>query len=126
MNREMMIIPPVFKRSIHTHLRFLVVIVLLTVLGIIVYTGVEMRDEALLDAERNALSIIHHEGLSLERFVEGTRSMLVTLAEVPEVRALNTDVCNRIFRSILEKNPAYNSLQAATSDGFLFASAKPL
>jgi len=113
-------------RSIRMQLQVMVLIVLVAVTAIIVSTGMKMRTDAVKDAENSALDLACYEGLSLERFVAGTHSMLVTLAETSQVQARDAAACNRLFADILRKNPAYNSLQAATPDGSLFSSAIPL
>ncbi|MSM39921.1 MAG: HAMP domain-containing protein [Geobacter sp.] len=113
-------------RSIRMQLQVMVLIVLVAVTAIIVSTGMKIRTDAVKDAENIALDLACYEALSLERFVEGTHSMLVTLAETPQVQARDVAACNRLFANILKKNPAYNSLQAALPDGSLFSSAIPL
>jgi signal transduction histidine kinase len=112
--------------SMRSHLMVMVLVATLPALGIILYTGVEMQQDALQDAKANALAIVHHEGLSLEGHVEGTRNLLTTLAEIPEVHTLKAELCNPLFKAILEKNKSYDTLRAAGADGFIFASASPL
>lgn len=113
-------------RSIRVELQLLVLVVLVAVMAIFVSTSMKMRTDAIRDAENSALELACNEGLSLERFVEGTHSMLVTLAEIPQVQKLDMAACNRLFTGILKKNPSYNSLQAASPDGTVFSSAIPL
>lgn len=111
--------------SIRTRLMVMVLVAVLPALGIILYTGVEMQRDALRDAKRNALATVHQEALSLESSVKGTRSMLTTLVEIPEVQTRNVQLCNRIFRSIVERNPNYTSLLAFGTDGLAFAASRP-
>ncbi|TWJ32725.1 ATP-binding protein [Geobacter argillaceus] len=109
--------------SIRSHLMVMVLVALLPALAIIIYAGVEMQKQALKDAKEHALAIVRHEGLTLQSFVEGTRSMLITLAETPEVHTRDGELCSRLFRSILKKAPIYSSMDAYGTDGSPFASS---
>ncbi len=111
--------------SIRTHLMVMVLVATLPVLGIILYSGIEMRRVALDDAKKQAVSIVQHEALSLQSFVEGTHSMLTILAEVPEVREGRAEPSSGIFRSILAKNPTYTSMDVFDMAGFPIAMAIP-
>lgn len=112
--------------SLRSHLMVLVLVATLPALAIILYAGVEMQQRVLGDAKADALAIVHHEGLSLQGSVDGTRSMLAALAEIPEVRTLKAERCNPVFKAILEKNTSYDTLRAVGADGYIFASAAPM
>lgn len=111
--------------SIRTHLMVMVLVATLPALGIILFSGIEMRRVALGDAKKQAVSIVQHEALSLQSFVAGTHSMLTILAEIPEVRERKAESSSGIFRSILAKNPSYTSMDAFDMSGFPIAMAIP-
>jgi signal transduction histidine kinase len=112
--------------SIRNHLILLVMIAIVPTVLIICYTAAEHRRNAAEEAEQRALHLVDDLAVSQNLLIAGTRQMLGVLAEYPEVKSGDVAGCNRVFARLLARYSQYNSIQAATVDGRLFASGKPL
>ena len=61
-----------------------------------------------------------------ERIATGTEQMLITLAQLPEVRGLDAKACTELFwEHELSRYPFYSIILATTPDGEMFASSVP-
>ncbi len=112
-------------RSIRTRLVLLVLISLVPALGIIVYAGLEGRRAAIRNAENEAMMTLGSLALEQERAVEATRTLLMALSEVEQIRALDVPALGRIFEKLLAQNPIYASLFMVDAEGAIVSSAIP-
>mgnify|MGYP002622787790 CR=1 FL=1 len=107
----------------------MLLLVLLAVLpgaAFVVYSSVQSRARARGRVAERALSIARAISASEARFVEGTRQMLVTLAEWPEVRGADAEAAGRRLAALRKDLPRYLNLGVIELDGRVFASAVPL
>ena len=100
-------------------------IVFLPVSGIIVTSGLEERDRELATASNKALLLVQGLAAQQEQIAVATKQMLCTLAQLPEVRSLNTEACDELFRELNDRDPFYSSIVAATIDGKLIVASIP-
>lgn len=108
--------------------RSLIVLVLLAVLpslGILLWTGRELRSRVVQDAENYALRQVQAMAAHHERVVENARLMLMALARSSEVRNLDANACQTLLAEILVRNTAYVSLVLTDTDGHILAAAPP-
>ena len=108
--------------------RSLIVLVLLAVLpslGILLWTGRELRSRVVQDAENYALRQVQAMAAHHERVVENARLMLMALARSSEVRNLDANACQTLLSEILVRNTAYVSLVLTDTDGHILATAPP-
>jgi C4-dicarboxylate-specific signal transduction histidine kinase len=101
-------------------------IVFLPASAIIVASGLEERDRELATASNKALLLVQSLAAQQEQITVATKQMLCTLAQLPEVRSLNAEACNKLFRALNDRAPFYSSIAAATSDGKVIAASTPL
>jgi signal transduction histidine kinase len=103
----------------------LVGLALAPALGLVLYTGFELRGrmtrEAQQDALRAALALASEQNL----LVEGARQLLIGLSNLPEVWARAADACSARFAAILSELPQYANLTAVAPNGDLFCAAIP-
>jgi signal transduction histidine kinase/HAMP domain-containing protein len=113
------------NRSMRAHLFLLVIIAVSPALAIILYTGMEQRSSAAAEARTRCAILVRSCAGEIEHTVTSTRQMLMTIAVLPDVRALNRAGCTALFRDILRNNPRYLNLQLFRPNGDCLASALP-
>jgi len=111
--------------SIRKQLVLLVLISIIPALGIILYSGLNIRRDAVREAEHNALVVLHGLALEHERVEEGTRQLLITLSQLPDVQNLNRASCDRLLGRLLLQNHIYSNLLVSDAEGTVISSALP-
>ena len=111
--------------SVREKLLFLIFVAVLPALGIILFSGLERRENEIVATKRDILHLVQSLAAQQEQVAAGTRQMLQTLAQLPEVQNIDAKACNRIFRDIQEQNPLYAVIAAVTPDGNMFALSEP-
>jgi hypothetical protein len=112
--------------SFRRKLQLFLLIILLPALGIIVATGVSQRQSAIVKAQDDALLLVRSLVAQQEQIAVATKTMLSTLAQLPEVQNLDAPACNRIFAELYRLYPFYASILAMTPDGYVFAAHSSL
>ncbi|HUK42759.1 MAG TPA: cache domain-containing protein, partial [Candidatus Acidoferrales bacterium] len=85
----------------------------------------EQRNDARLQAQQTALRVAQLAAMEQERLITGAHHLLMTLAELPEVRETRADACNKLFAAVMKKFPYYTNVAAATPRGEIFCSGLP-
>ena len=111
--------------SIRKKLLFLIFVAVLPALGIILFSGIERRENEIASTKRDILYLVKSLAAQQEQLAASTRQMLKMLAQMPEVQKIDANACNRLFRDIQEQNPAYAVINAVTPDGNMFAVSEP-
>jgi len=111
--------------SIPRKLLVLLLIVFLPASGIIVASCLVQRGRAIREAERGAMLLVQSLMAQQEQFTAGTRQMLNTMAQLPEVKNLDSEACNEIFKQLHGNYPAYSLIAAVRLDGSVLASDPP-
>lgn len=114
-----------FFKTIRTHLLLIVIISVIPALGIIIYSGVRERSQAIDAARSDALHVVKNFSYDHERAVESTRQFLMTLARVPDIRNMNVAASNDLLSQLLTQNPLYSTLFVVNADGFVHATGLP-
>ena len=112
--------------SLRVRLLLFVLLAILPALGLVLYTAVEMRSVASMEAKANALRLAQSAANNQDDFFEGARQLLIALAQLPEVRKQDSKACNALFASLLKQFPLYVSLGAVDAKGNSFCSAIPI
>lgn len=106
--------------------RTLLVLVLLAVfpsLAILLYSGRELRNRVVLDAENYALRQVQAMAAHHERVVENARLLLMAIARSADVRRLDVDACQTLLAEILANHTAYVSFTLIDINGRVLAVA---
>ncbi|MBI4322383.1 MAG: response regulator [Chloroflexi bacterium] len=108
-------------------LRLLLVVLLAVVpaIALMLYTGIEQRRQAAVDAEDRALQLARLGASSHESLIEGSRQLLLAMAQLSEVRSHDATACSTLFANILKQYPRYVNLIAVDTNGDAFCSAVP-
>jgi len=112
--------------SIRIRLLLLVLLAVIPALGLILYTGLEQRRRAAVEAQKDALRVLDHSVMQQDLLIAGARQLLVALVSLPEVRHHDSGGCNALFFDILGRYPFYANLGAIAPNGDLFCSARSL
>ncbi|NEU80728.1 PAS domain S-box protein [Nostoc sp. UIC 10630] len=98
----------------------LVLLVLLAVvpaLGLILYTAAEQRRTATAEAQEQTLRLARLAANNQKQVVEGTRQLLMILAQLPLVRQGNSAECNQLLTDILKQHSAYANFAVLDGQG---------
>ena len=112
--------------SIRQKLLLLLLVVFLPASGIIVVSGLNQRHDAILKAQADASLLAQSLAAQQDQIANSTKTMLSTLARLPEVQNLDAPACSRIFAELHQLYPFYASILAMTPDGYVFAAHSPL
>src|SRR5262245_39989107 len=117
-------------RYVFSSLRLrLVVLVLLAVvpaLGLMLYTNLEQRRLATVQAQTDAQRLARLSATQQQQLIEGARQLLIALAQLREVRSGDAAACNTLMASLLKQYPLYANLGVIELDGDVVCSAIPL
>ncbi|EFL50753.1 multi-sensor signal transduction histidine kinase [Solidesulfovibrio fructosivorans JJ]] len=116
---------PVINGSIRRLLVLLVLIAVLPALGIILMTGFEARNHALIDAEHNAQILAQGIGEIQERTTHGLRQLLEKLAEEPRIKAGDAGAVAEGFKIVAAAFPMVANITLAGPDGSILSTAAP-
>lgn len=114
---------PQFFGSLRLRLVILVLMTVLPAFGLIVYTALEQRRLAVQAIREEALRLAQIASAEQERSVEGTRQLLMTLAQLPAVREGQAAACTALLTDVLARQSRYLNLGVIKPDGDVACSA---
>ncbi len=112
-----------FFASLRVRLIMVILLAVLPALGLIIYTAIEQRQQAMEAAKEGALRVVRTAAGNQDQLLDGTRQLLVTLAQFREIQRQDPVTCQALFTNILKLHPIYGNLGAIRLDGHVFASA---
>jgi len=112
-----------FSISIRVQLVLIVLIIALPAAGMIIYSGVKLRNEAvriaLMDSQRLADSM----ALQQQSMVAGAQQLVSALAQLPEVRNHNRAKVEPLLVDILKLNSQYSNIALIDRKGQVWATS---
>ena len=111
--------------SIRRKLLLLLLIVFLPAFVIILKSGLDHRNDEIQKAKSSALMLVQSMAGQQDQIATATKVMLSTLAQFQEVRSLNSEACNTLFREMHTRYPFYSVILAVEPDGNVFAASMP-
>ncbi len=111
--------------GLRTRLLLLVLLATLPALGLILFGAAEQRRLAEDTARHDAALLTDSTAADQERLIESTRQLLVTLAQLPEVRGGDQTRCSALLADLLQRFPTYTSIAVIEPDGRVGCSALP-
>lgn len=111
--------------NIRVKLLLLLLIIFIPAFGLVIASGFGHRKYEIATAKENALLLVQSLAAQQEQIATGTKQMLSTLAQLPEVKNLDAEKCNRLFRDLNNQHSFYSIIAAATPDGNMFAASVP-
>jgi signal transduction histidine kinase len=111
--------------SLRTRLLLLVLLAVIPALGLALYTNLEERQLRRALVQEHAMRLSRLVSADYERLIEDAQQLLVTLAQLPAVRAGNRAACNALFADLLAQRSSYANLGVIDTDGNVSCSALP-
>ncbi len=111
--------------SLRLRLFLLVLLAILPALFLVVYTAVETRNDAKLEAIKAGQRLVGLAAANHKQHIEATRQLLQTIAQLKEVRPNRAAACQTLLTNLLAINPVYAEIVAIAPDGRPFARAQP-
>ncbi|MBE9007300.1 response regulator [Fortiea sp. LEGE XX443] len=111
--------------TLRTRLVLLVLLAIIPALGLILYTASEQRRTATAEAEQQTLRLARLVANNQKQVVDGTRQILMILAQLPVVRQGNSAVCDQLLADILKQHSAYANFAVLDAQGNTICSGIP-
>ncbi|MGE0372593.1 MAG: EAL domain-containing protein [Gammaproteobacteria bacterium] len=112
--------------GLRTRLLLLVLAALIPAFGLIGYTAIVQRGQAVADAERDAMNLVRLAAREQSQLIASTHQLLMSLAQLPVIKSSGGAACNQILADLLKPYPYYANFGAATAEGRVYCSAIPL
>jgi len=112
--------------TLRVRLLLLVLVTAVPGIGLVLYEEFEKWQLATNVSRQQALHLAHEISREHERHIEGARQLLISLAQLPDVRKHQTGSIGPFFADILRQFPIYTNLAAAKPNGEIFLSGLPL
>jgi two-component system, cell cycle sensor histidine kinase and response regulator CckA len=114
------------RSHLRGRLALVVFVAVLPVIGAIVYTQVAERRSARIRTMADNLRLARLAASQQATVLDGTRRLLLTLAQLPAIGADDPRACLDVLPKILRDHPGYFNLTVANADGSFFCTANPI
>jgi two-component system, cell cycle sensor histidine kinase and response regulator CckA len=111
--------------SVGTQILLLTFIVAIPAAGIIVYSGIQMREEAIHDASTDTQRLADNIAAEQQNLINAAQQLITALALLPDVKKQNRDRIQPILRDILKLNAQYSNILISDRSGLVWATAVP-
>jgi signal transduction histidine kinase len=115
-----------FLKSLRFRLMLLVLVAVIPAWGAIAYTASEQRQIAVAEIQRNVLRLVQFSTHEEEQVLQGTRQILIALANYVRKAYENPSDCSAFCSDLLKQFKRYANIGAAKPNGDVFCSAVPL
>jgi signal transduction histidine kinase len=115
-----------FLKSLRVRLLLLVLVAVIPAWGAIAYTASEQRKIAVAEIQRNVLRLVEFGTHEEEQVLQGTRQILIALANYVQKKDENPSECSAFCADLLKQFKRYANIGAVESTGDVFCSAVPL
>lgn len=116
---------PLFRIPIRLQVLLIVAIVAMPAAGIIVYTGVQHREQAIEHARADTRSLVEMVDSEQKLLVASAQQLLVTLAQLPEINEKDAVTTSHFLARVLRLHPNIGNIFVADRTGAIWASANP-
>jgi diguanylate cyclase (GGDEF)-like protein/PAS domain S-box-containing protein len=111
---------------IRAQILLLAFIVAFPAAGIIVYSGIQTRKEAIHDARLETQRLAGNIAAEQQNLITAAQQLMIALAQLPQVKEHNRDRVEPILRAILKLNAQYSNIFIANRNGLVWATAVPV
>jgi len=105
-------------------LALLVMLAIIPSLVILLYSSVEQRRISIESAQKQLFQLIDTIVHTLEDTTQTAENLLSTLSVFPAVRTMDVVASNKIFKTVLKKNPNFSNISLIDLSGDVLASGK--
>src|SRR5208283_752528 len=111
--------------SIKAQILLIVLIVAVPAAGIIVYSGIQTREEAIHDARMETQRLADNIAAEQQNFITSAQQLIIALTQLPEVKKQDRGRVEPILRNLLKLNLQYSNIIIANRKGLVWAAAVP-
>lgn len=115
-----------FACGLRARVLLLVLAAVIPAFGVIGYTAMVQRQEALRHTEMDAMNLVRLAAWKHRQLIASTRQLLMALSRLPAVRGIVPQACDQVLAELRQPFPYYTNLGVATPDGQIRCSALPL
>ena len=112
-----------FFNSLRFRLLVLVLLAIIPTLALILYSGIEHRQEAAAGARDSALRLARQVAVDQEHMILGAAQLMSVIANWPAIRESDNSGVSEFLRGLLQQNPIYTNLAIFNNKGELKYSA---
>jgi|GEM_PF-2659834 len=109
--------------SLRSRLILLVILSILPGMVLVLVIANEQRARAVQEVQSTNLSFMRLVTSNQRQMVQNTRSLMVTLAQIPDIRNRNIEDCNVLLAQILKNAMGYKGFSVNDLDGNILCSA---
>ena len=114
-----------FSLPIKAQLCLMAFLVALPAAGIIIYSGLDQRSNAMTEARTESQKLADNIATEQQIHVASAKQLLSALAQLPEIKARNKLKVQPILTDILRINPQFLNIFVTDRTGLMLVSAKP-
>jgi PAS domain S-box-containing protein len=114
-----------YSLSTRAQLFLIVLILALPAAGIILYSGVKLRQAAVDKTRMQTRKLADRIADEQQDLITETRQLMVSLALLSELRSHDAATVQPVLKDVLKLNPRYSSIFVADPDGSVWVSAVP-
>jgi PAS domain S-box-containing protein len=111
--------------SLRARLLLVTLLAVLPMCGLALFMAAEQRRLATVNVQAHSLHLIRVLAHRHEQVIAGTRQLLTSLAQAPEVSGRDPAACSAFFATVLRGQPLYTNLGALRPDGTSLCRALP-
>jgi len=115
-----------FVSSLRFRLLGLVLLVLALPVGLALHTYWADRQREIAGWKPRCLEIVQFAEREEAELISSTRQLLVTLAQLPQVRSGDRAACQALFNDLIKQTPRYSNWGLAETNGDVSCTARPL
>ena len=112
--------------SIKAQILLIVFIVAVPAAGIIVYSGIQTREEAIHDARMETQRLADNIAAEQQNLITSAQQLMIALTQLPEVKKQDRGRVEPILRNLLKLNVQYSNIIIADRKGLVWASGLPV
>ena len=114
-----------FSWPIRAHLTILIAVLAVPSIGLIVYSGIAERHEAIADGKADCLRFVNDIAGQQQAIAAGAEQLATALSLLFPIRSLNPVTATPLLSELLKKNPQYANIIVCDKSGLVWASAIP-
>jgi len=115
-----------FSLSIRTQLFLLAFIMALPAAGIIVYSGIQTRENAITAAKNETQKLADSIAADNQNLIAAAQQLIIALSQLPDVKRQNSAKVQPVLRDILRLNNQFSNIFIADRNGLVWATAVPV
>ncbi|OGU13139.1 MAG: hypothetical protein A2076_07650 [Geobacteraceae bacterium GWC2_53_11] len=110
---------------IRVHMYLLVLLLALPAVGVIIQSGLKLRQQAIIASSREVEKLAHSVASEMELLVDSTHQLSLSLSHLPAVQYRNSAELNPLLKDLITHYPYYTTIFITDEKGVVWASSTP-